>query len=82
MPDFRPVPSWNGFLAPAGLPRSLAGRLRDAIVASLQDAEIAARLDDLGITPIGNTPEEFAHAMRSDIERFAEVARSLGIQPR
>jgi tripartite-type tricarboxylate transporter receptor subunit TctC len=81
VPAFRPVPSWNGFMGPANLPAAIVYRLHETIVSVLAEPDFVARMDDLGIIIIGNTPEAFARAMRTELETFGEVVKSLGIQP-
>ncbi len=81
VPNYRHVPSWNGFFGPAALPQPMVARLNAAILATLKEPEIVTRMEDLGLSPIGNSPEAFARAMREEIESFGEFARRLGIQP-
>jgi tripartite-type tricarboxylate transporter receptor subunit TctC len=81
VPAYKPVPSWNGFAGPAGLPQPIVARLHAAIVATLGDPGIEARLDELGIRSVGMGPEAFSKAMLAEIDDFAIIAKTIGLQP-
>jgi tripartite-type tricarboxylate transporter receptor subunit TctC len=34
----------------------------------------------LGITPVGNTPEELAVILKADLEKWTRVAKSAGVK--
>jgi tripartite-type tricarboxylate transporter receptor subunit TctC len=70
--------SWNGFLAPAGTRREIITRLREETVKALSIAEVNERLVSLGADPVGNTPEEFAATIRSDLARMARLVKESG----
>ena len=69
------------FWVPAGTPRPVIDRLNEATVAGLRDAEVRARLDALGITPVGSTPEELGARMAAYRAWAAEMIRAEGIRP-
>lgn len=70
--------SWNGLLAPAGTSRDIITRLRDEVVKALQIAEVNERLVSSGADPVGNTPDEFAAIMRTDLARMAKLVKESG----
>jgi tripartite-type tricarboxylate transporter receptor subunit TctC len=39
------------------------------------------RLVALGYEPVGNTPDEYAAELRTEIPKWAKVIRSAGIRP-
>ncbi len=80
-PGYTVLPSWFGFLAPAGLPMPIALRLQTELRNALANVEVAAKLEALGTTPVGNTPAEFADEIRADTLAVGVIARSLGINP-
>jgi tripartite-type tricarboxylate transporter receptor subunit TctC len=41
--------------------------------------EVAARLQNLGIVPVGSTPEQVAEVLRKDRALYAEAIRSAGM---
>ena len=72
---------WYGVLAPAGTQREIVARLHDEIARALRDAEVGKRLAADGAEPVGSSPEEFAAFIKSESEKWAQVAKAAGIQP-
>ena len=68
-------------LAPANTPREIITRLHGELVKALAAPEVRDRIKSFGAEPVGNTPEQFAAQIRSDIAKWAKVAREAGIQP-
>ncbi len=73
--------TWAGVLAPAGTDREIITLLHREIVKILNLPSMKERLVALGYEPVGNTPEEYAAQIRSEIARWAKVIRSAGIKP-
>ena len=71
---------WVGAYAPAGTPRPIIERLQRELAAVLQLPEVRDRMIAQGQTPIGNTPEEFAAAQRSDVEKWGALIRGFGLK--
>lgn len=72
--------AWMGMLFPAGTPKARSDALSREIARIVRTPEIAKRLRDLNLVPIGNTPEEFATVLRNDYERWSRVIKQLGIK--
>ncbi|MBX9699935.1 MAG: tripartite tricarboxylate transporter substrate binding protein [Acetobacteraceae bacterium] len=68
------------FWAPAGTPREAILRLNEAANVGLRDAEVRARLDGLGITPVGGTPEALAAHWAAYTAWVTALIRSEGIR--
>jgi len=81
IPAFQKPSSWFGFFGPAGLPREIVTRLNAEIVKALNASDVAAKLDDNGMTVIGGTPEQFAALMQDGIARYGAIIKAAGIQP-
>jgi tripartite-type tricarboxylate transporter receptor subunit TctC len=79
LPGFE-VNEWQMLLAPAATPAPVIDRLYREAVKSLTYADVKERLAGLGSTPIGNTPAEAAVFLKTELARWAEVARSAGIK--
>ena len=73
--------AWFGLFAPAHLPPELARRLSDAARAALATPEVRKRIEFEGATPVGNSPQEFAAFVHSEIKRWAKVVRYSGAKP-
>lgn len=72
---------WYGVLAPTGTPGDIIARLHGEIARALRLPDVRARLAADGAEPVGSTPEEFSAQIKSEIERWAKVARVAGIHP-
>ena len=72
---------WQGTVVRAGTPRAIINRLNRELVAVLKSPLDAARLTELGLDPVGSTPEHFLEVMKSDMVRWAKVIKDAGIKP-
>lgn len=75
------VSSGFSFVGPAGVPRPIAEKLNDALVKALRDPGNHKALINQGAEPIGNTIEEHAAFIRSEIEKWRKVVKDAGIEP-
>lgn len=75
------VSSWFGVLAPAGTPREVIDRLHTEIARILTTREVKERLAADGAEPVGNTPQEFAAFIRSELVKWGKVVKGAGIRP-
>ncbi len=71
--------SWNGLLAPAGVPDALVQRVNQAVNQALRAPSVVEAFRQGGIADKSGTPDEFAAFIRSEIDRYAEVIRKAGI---
>lgn len=69
------VNSWVGMLAPAATPKPVIERLNKEIRAIVQDPAFAARLQEQGLSGIGNTPEQFAKALETESQQWTRLVR-------
>jgi tripartite-type tricarboxylate transporter receptor subunit TctC len=67
--------------APTGTPAPIIARLHQAVVAALAEPEIRERLETLGMTPMGSSPEELGAASVTYRVFAAEMIRTQGIKP-
>jgi tripartite-type tricarboxylate transporter receptor subunit TctC len=72
--------SWFGILAPARTPREILLQLNAELVRIIRDPEINRTFVELGIDPLGTSPEAFGKNLRADIERSAGVLRRRNIR--
>jgi tripartite-type tricarboxylate transporter receptor subunit TctC len=71
---------WTGMLAPAGTPREIVARLNGEIVAALAKPEVRDALAKQGAEPIPSTPEQFAAAIRSELQTMGALVKEAGIK--
>lgn len=74
------VLTWNGLMAPAGTPEDIVDKIAAEIGRSVKDPQFAARLDEYGVDPLGNTPAEFRAMVAADTHLWAETVQSLGLK--
>ena len=71
--------SWNGMLAPAGVPDEIVQRVNAAVNQALRAPAVAEALNKGGIADKSGTPAQFGAFIQSEIERYAQVIRQAGI---
>jgi tripartite-type tricarboxylate transporter receptor subunit TctC len=74
------IDSWFGFLAPARTPRPVIEALNAAFNRALSNEAVRRRFAELGVVPLGGTPEEMDRFMRAEVARWTEVVRQRGIR--
>jgi tripartite-type tricarboxylate transporter receptor subunit TctC len=70
---------WISLFGPGGLSRDLVGRLNTAINKALSEPEVARLMVTQGLEPWTGTPEQLASRMRTDLDKFAVLIRSIGV---
>jgi tripartite-type tricarboxylate transporter receptor subunit TctC len=75
------VVQWFGILAPAATPREIVTRLHSASIRALQDPQVKQRFLADGGETVGNSPEDFANIIRSDLAKWGELVKQAGIKP-
>lgn len=71
---------WVGLLAPAGTSRPVVNKLRDEVQKVLNNPELRQQFQNNGVTPVGNTPEQFATVIDADKKKWGEVIRLKDIK--
>jgi tripartite-type tricarboxylate transporter receptor subunit TctC len=79
IPGFE-VSGWSGMFAPAGTPKDAVGRLAGEIAMILRAPEVKERFFVQGAEPVGNTPEEFAAFVKSEIAKWKKVVEFSGMR--
>jgi len=73
--------TFNGLVAPAGTPRAVVERLRDAVAKAVAVTDLRNRFAEQGIDLIASaSSEEFAAFLRKQVEEFAILARQVGMK--
>lgn len=69
---------WYGLFAPGGAPREIVAQLSNEVVAMLRLDDVRESLKRQGAEPAGNSPEEFAAHVKSEIAKWAKVVKISG----
>ena len=72
--------AWYSIHAPAGTPPEVVRRLNAELVVILKDPDVHARFKQLSTDPIGNTPEEFAAFVKTELDKYARIIKGAGIR--
>ena len=73
--------TWNGVAMPTNTPGEIVERLNRDINAGLADANIKARLTDLGATALAGSPAEFGRLIADETQKWSKLIRAANIRP-
>ena len=71
--------TWVLFLAPAGTSREVVNRVSSETARAL-GPELRARFEQLGIEPVGGTPEQAAKFLEEEIAKWRTVITTAGVK--
>jgi tripartite-type tricarboxylate transporter receptor subunit TctC len=72
---------WYGLVAPAGTPPQIVKQLHAAVVRVLNDPEVRQRFEKGGAQPTPSpSPDAYAKLIRSELKKWADVAKAAGIK--
>ncbi len=72
--------TWFGVFGPGAMPASLAQRLQREIAKILHSPDLKEHLANLGAEPVGNTPEQFAAHVKSELNKYARIVKTANIR--
>ncbi|HEX2826690.1 MAG TPA: tripartite tricarboxylate transporter substrate binding protein [Burkholderiales bacterium] len=72
--------TWVGILAPAGTPREVVNTLNKSIAAVVRRPDIHDKIVQVGIDPVGNSPEEFTQFLRDEIAKWGKVIKAANVK--
>jgi len=67
--------SWYGVLAPAGTPSPVVEWMSRELVRAVKDPKVVKLIEDSGFTMVASSPEEFAKALRSEVDTNAAILK-------
>jgi tripartite-type tricarboxylate transporter receptor subunit TctC len=81
LPGFVADAGWHGVFAPAKTPPAIVKKVQEAIARALKVPHVRNHFLNGGYEPQGHSPEEWGRLFRTDLKRYAEIARSAKIEP-
>jgi len=72
--------TWVMFMAPANTPRDVIARLSQEAHKAVNDPEISKRFSDIGIEPVGGTPEQTSKFLADEIAKWSKVITTAGVK--
>jgi tripartite-type tricarboxylate transporter receptor subunit TctC len=79
LPGFE-INSWFGLLVPAGTPKPIVSRLNAETRKVLAREDVKSTLGAQGLEVRASSPEEFAAFIKSEMVRFARIAKAANIR--
>ena len=73
--------AWFGLFGPARMPPELVKRMAEAAKQAIATPEVRRRIEAEGATPVGNTSQEFARFVHTEIQRWSKVVKFSGAKP-
>ena len=73
--------AWFGLFGPGRMSPELTQRLAEAARTAVHAPEVKRRIESEGATPVGNSPDEFARFVNSEIVRWRAVVQYAGAKP-
>jgi tripartite-type tricarboxylate transporter receptor subunit TctC len=73
--------AWFGLFGPGRMAPALAHRISDAARQAIAQPDMRRRLETERAVPVGNSPEQFAAFVDSEITRWAKVVKFSGAKP-
>ncbi len=78
-PNIR-ISIWYGLFVPAGTPREIVMHLYREADKALRDPELLQRMSNAGMDPWPGTPEDLGALLKSEMTRFAKLAKTAGLK--
>jgi tripartite-type tricarboxylate transporter receptor subunit TctC len=72
--------SWQGVVMPANTPRDMIANANAELVKMLKSPDMKEKILLQGGIAIGNSPDEFAAYMKSEIDKWAKVAKAANVR--
>ena len=73
--------AWYGMYAPARTPKEVVAKIQRDIATLLRRPDVRERLEQIGATPVGSTPEAFSAFTRAEFDKYAQIVKDANIQP-
>ena len=73
------VYGWQGLVAPKGLPADIKKKLSDAAIQAMREPDTVKKLNNLGITIVASTPEEFTAFVERENTRWKNLIETRKI---
>jgi tripartite-type tricarboxylate transporter receptor subunit TctC len=72
--------TWFGLVMNVGTPPEIVKRLNAEFQAALAMPDVREKLIQVGMTPVGGSPQQFTALIRSDVERWRKIIKARGIK--
>lgn len=73
--------TWSMFLTTTGVPKEIINKMAYETKRAINSPDIQARFEQLGLEPIGSSPEEASKFLKSEVAKMAVIIQSKNIKP-
>jgi tripartite-type tricarboxylate transporter receptor subunit TctC len=73
--------SWIGLLAPSKTPAAIVSKLQAESLKAINAPDVKSHLLRDGLEPVGDTPQEFAALVKTEVAKWRKVVKAAGIKP-
>jgi len=77
--DLGDVNVWLGLVAPRATPPAIVDKLAGEVAKILADPEVRSRADAVGISPVTDSPAEFAAFIQHEAARWPDIVKRSGM---
>lgn len=71
---------WYALMGPAKLPADVVAKVQADVRKILAEPEVQSRLSNAGVEPLSGTADDLARLIRTDLVRYADLAKSANIK--
>ena len=73
------VTSWYGIVAKTGTPSAIIQKAQVDMAEALKQPDVQKKLADLGLEPVGDTPQEFGALIQAESKKWGDIVKKANI---
>jgi len=73
------VTSWYGIVAKTGTPPAIIRKVQADMAEALKQPDVMKKLADLGLEPVGDTPQEFGAVIAAESRKWGDIVKKANI---
>ena len=70
---------WFGLVTPTGTPKAVIDKIHADTARALQSPDIRSRYEQLGMAPVGDSPDHFAKTIKEETVRWGNIVRERNL---
>ena len=74
------VTSWYGIVAKTGTPPAIIQKVQADMAEALKQPDVAKKLADLGLEPVGDTPQQFGAVIAAESKKWGDIVKKADIK--
>ena len=72
--------SWAGLLVPAKTPPAIVAKISAAVQKAIKMPDVVEKFKGQGASPVGDSSDQFAAYLKTDIEKWRDVVQKAGVK--